>query len=245
MWIVQSNLIRGCPVSTEDAKIAYKIYGKNIAALKGKTTRKKPTPVAAGNLLKVPKETLNLHKEAFMLGDVFFVNGTPFFISLGLKLDFTGISHLADRKASTIFAAFKEIYRFYQRRGFKITMFNADGEFAPPQVLINDMANGPRVNLTSANEHAHGIERRIRVVKERARAIRHGMPFNKIPKLLTTHTVINAGRMLGFFPTKGGVSETLSPRTIMTGKILDYKKHLSLSASWTVLSSPQRRHPSE
>jgi hypothetical protein len=31
-----------------------------------------------------------------------------------------------------------------------------------------------------------------------------------------------------FFPVKGGVSETLSLKTIMTGETLDYKKHLGL-----------------
>jgi hypothetical protein len=31
-----------------------------------------------------------------------------------------------------------------------------------------------------------------------------------------------------FFSTKGGVSDTLIPKMIMSGKTLDYKKHLSL-----------------
>jgi hypothetical protein len=35
-------------------------------------------------------------------------------------------------------------------------------------------------------------------------------------------------QLLIFFPTKGGVSDNLSPNTIMSGETLDYKKHLSL-----------------
>jgi hypothetical protein len=31
-----------------------------------------------------------------------------------------------------------------------------------------------------------------------------------------------------FFPTKGDVSDTLSPNTIISGETLDFKKHLSL-----------------
>jgi hypothetical protein len=34
--------------------------------------------------------------------------------------------------------------------------------------------------------------------------------------------------MLNFFPTKGGISDILSPKTIMSGETLNYKKHLSL-----------------
>ncbi len=42
------------------------------------------------------------------------------------------------------------------------------------------------------------------------------------------HIVLNAVKLLNFFPTKGGVSDTLSPKTIMSGETLDYKKHLRL-----------------
>jgi hypothetical protein len=42
------------------------------------------------------------------------------------------------------------------------------------------------------------------------------------------HILLNAVKMLNFFPMKGGISDTLSPKTIMSGETLDYKKHLSL-----------------
>jgi hypothetical protein len=45
---------------------------------------------------------------------------------------------------------------------------------------------------------------------------------------MTIHIVLNVIKLLNFFPTKGGVSDTLSPKTIMSGETLDYKKHLSL-----------------
>jgi hypothetical protein len=90
------------------------------------------------------------------------------------------------------------------------------------------MPGGPRVNLTSASEHVPEIERHIRVVKERSRSSRHSLPFNRIPRLLTIHIVFTAVKLLNHFPPKGGISETVSPKTIMTGETLDYKKHLSL-----------------
>jgi hypothetical protein len=45
---------------------------------------------------------------------------------------------------------------------------------------------------------------------------------------MTIHVVLNVGKLLVFFSTKGGVSDALSPKTIMSGETLDYKKHLSL-----------------
>jgi hypothetical protein len=105
---------------------------------------------------------------------------------------------------------------------------HADGEFAPLKTLIEAMPGGPVVNLASANEHVPEIERRIWVVKERCRATRHSLPFHTIPKLMTIQIIFNVIKLLNFIPTKGGVSDTLSPNTIMYGETLEYKKHLSL-----------------
>jgi hypothetical protein len=45
---------------------------------------------------------------------------------------------------------------------------------------------------------------------------------------MIVHIVLNVVKLLIFFSTKGGVSETLIPKTIMSGETLDYKKHLSM-----------------
>ena len=52
------------------------------------------------------------------------------------------------------------------------------------------------MNLTSANDNLPETKRRIRVVKERSRATRHSLPFNRIPKLMTVHEFINIGKIL-------------------------------------------------
>jgi hypothetical protein len=40
-WVIQSNQIKDCPVTVQDIDVARKIWVKNIAAPKGKTTRSK------------------------------------------------------------------------------------------------------------------------------------------------------------------------------------------------------------
>jgi hypothetical protein len=53
-WISRSNQIKDCPVTVEHVNTALKIWGKNVVvALKGKTTRTKPDPVAT-DFVKVP-----------------------------------------------------------------------------------------------------------------------------------------------------------------------------------------------
>ena len=112
--------------------------------------------------------------------------------------------------------------------GFCITKMHSDGKFVPLQALIASLTGGPMINLTSSNYHVPEIERKIGVVKERCQATWHGLTFQRIPKILTIHIVFQTVKLLNFFPTKGGISDSLSPKTIMSGEILDYKKHLSL-----------------
>jgi hypothetical protein len=226
-WVIRSNQIKDCPLNIKDIDVATKIWGNNIAVLKGKTTRSKTHPVAR-DYVEGPKELLKIHKEVFMTTEIFFVNKIPFFLTLSQKICFTAVNHLADRTVPQIFKAFKEMYQYYLQRGFQIMTVHADGEFAPLKTLIEAMPGGTMVNLASANEHVPEIERRIRVVKERCRATRHILLFHTIPRLMTIHIVLNVVKLLIFFPTKGVVSDTLSPKTIMSGETLDYKKHLSL-----------------
>ena len=214
-------------MTIDDINRAEKIWGKDVSALKGKTVKKKPTPVTR-DIVKVPKEFMKLHNEVMISIDIFFVNKIAFFLSLSRVIYYTGTSHLADRKVGTIFKAFKEIFVFYLRRGFRIVDVNADGEFEPLKPLIEALPSAPTVNLAAKSEHVADIERRIRVVKERARAARSRLPFRRIPELLTIWIVFQSVRMLNYFPSKGGVSSTLSPTTIMSGEVLDYNRQLKL-----------------
>jgi hypothetical protein len=112
--------------------------------------------------------------------------------------------------------------------GFRITTIHAAGKFAPLKILIESLPGGPLVNLASPNEHIPEMEWQIWVVKEWSQAACHSLLFQWIPKLLMIHIVLNAIKMLNFFPTKVGISNTFSPKTIMFGETLNYKKHLSL-----------------
>ena len=98
--------------------------------------------------------------------DILFVNGIPFFLSLRKNIYFTRVIHLPGRFNKQLFQAFKEMFRFYIRHGFRITTVHSDGEFAPLKPMIENIPGGPYVNVTAENKHAPDIERKTRVVKE-------------------------------------------------------------------------------
>ena len=80
-WVIHSNKIKNFPVTVEDVATASKILGKNVDALKGNTTRRKPE-VVKRDLFKVPKELMKLHKDIYLTAEICFVNKIPFFITL-------------------------------------------------------------------------------------------------------------------------------------------------------------------
>ena len=90
------------------------------------------------------------------------------------------------------------------------------------------IAMGVQPNFATANEHVPEIERQIRVLKERARACCHSLPFTYLPRLILIEMIHNAALWVNFFPPKGGVS-TISPQSLITGIKFDYTKYFQLS----------------
>jgi hypothetical protein len=69
-WAIQLNLIKDCPVNVKDMGMAIKIWGPSIAMLKGKTVRTMP-PVVRQDVIEIPKEIRELHKDVTLTIDIF------------------------------------------------------------------------------------------------------------------------------------------------------------------------------
>ena len=154
--------------------------------------------------------------------DICFVNTLPFLGTLS-QIKFGTIQHMADRKKKTMLSGLTTVCRLYGARGFTVKVINTDNEF---ECLRADlMALGITLNVTAANENVPEMERRFRVIKERARGIRNDLPYITMPKIMVIELLYFVVHWLNTFPVKSGVSETLSPAVIITGRSPDYKKH--------------------
>ena len=61
--------------------VAITIWGKEIFAVKVKTTRNRTIPVT-DDLIQVPKELIKLHRDIIMKSDILFLNTITFFLTL-------------------------------------------------------------------------------------------------------------------------------------------------------------------
>jgi hypothetical protein len=72
------------------------------------------------------------------------------------------------------------------------------------------------------------IERQIQILKEHTLAIRGTLPFKAIPERIVIELVYYASFGLSAFPPSKDVSDSYSPRTIMTCTSLEFSKYCKL-----------------
>ena len=81
------------------------------------------------------------------------------------------------------------------------------------------------MEICGPDEHIPEFERSIRTMKETMRATAHGLPYRRLPKIMIVELVAMATRCLNGFPKEDGVSEHMSPHSIVTGRSrVDYNK---------------------
>ena len=222
--ITDHSLLPNCPINRVDIAAAEHIFGSNLGALKGKTVSRPGVPVT-GRITGVPPAISDKFQHGVVLAiDIMFINKIPFFITTSMGLHFGTVENLNNRQVPTIVGALDRVVQLYKRRGFGIATIKADPEFAPLQEHFGGIA----FNLCAQDEHVPEIERYIRTVKDRVRSGYNSLPFERIPRLMVIRLVGNGVFWLNAFPHADGVSDTMLPRTLITGKQINYNKHVRI-----------------
>jgi hypothetical protein len=94
-----------------------------------------------------------------------------------------------------------------------------DMEFEKLKPLMPHVA----LNTMATREHAGEIERKIRVIKERARGTFNTLPYKKLPRMMVIELLHFCVMWMNSFPVKSGISEKWSPRELVSRTKLDAK----------------------
>ena len=212
--IVANNLVTNCDISVDDITRASDIYGEPIATLKGKMTRKSPQSHDDLVAKPLPKE---LHEKRIDLYvDVFFTAGQAFLLTKSGRINFYTVDALKTQKMTDLLQALKRVMNMYDKRELMVITVHGDNQFDGEELA--DALRPANMEIYAANEHVGIIERGIRTVKERTRSTVHGLPYIYYTRLMVKHLVARMVEMLNTFPSKNGVSDTISPNELVLGK---------------------------
>ena len=238
--LLKMNFISNCPVTPEHVDRAEKIFGPDVATLKGKSTRQRPKPVRT-DWVEIPPEIFDNHPNLIWCMDIMYVNGMPFLTGIDKTIRYRTTISLSDRTADTLYEAIDVAFRQYNKAGFTISWIYCDGEFKPLMNQVIDELD-VQLNCASKNEHVGDAERNNRTAGDHLRTMFHHSPYDTPPKVMLRYMAFVATSHLNWFPAKGGVSPYYSPHVVMGRQKLDYNKHCQFAFGAYVQAEHEEKH---
>ena len=220
--ILDQGSILNCPVTRADAQRANIIYGPDLAYLKGKTTdHPAPPHVATQVCSPLPMEIAKHHSTMTLCVDFFYIQRLPFIHAISQKIGYRQAVAVPDRTKETMLTFTNKCLLEYTKCGFEVADIHADKEFECLRAELGNVS----LEICGPDKHVPEVERSIRTMKETMRATAHGLPYRRLPKLMIAELVALATRCLNAFPRDDGVSDHMSPHSIVTGRPrMDYNK---------------------
>lgn len=212
--------VNNCAVTPADVRLSEAVFGKSVAAIKGKTKKQKSV-IATSVLTGMRRET---QVQQTLSVDLMFIKQLAFLIGVLSPLGLGIVQHLKDKGVDCVSSALKGMMNFVSSHQFKIVEVKTDGEGAIAAMIPELHAMGIRVNPAGPGQHVPVVERMIQTVKSTVRSFEHALPY-VMPRLMIIFCVLYAVRSTNFRPNAMSLDK-LSPYEQFTGLKLDVKRDL-------------------
>jgi hypothetical protein len=110
--IIQMNLITNKPITQENIAIAEQVFELDISSLKGKTTRKTPTPVVNNNI-DIPQKLFTKQDKIILCINGIKVNGLTFLTTISKNIYNRSAQFIDKKTVSNDTEAIKDILQVY------------------------------------------------------------------------------------------------------------------------------------
>jgi hypothetical protein len=227
MSMVSNNTgVKNIPIMPSDLTRANAIFGRDSRRnVQGKTVRVKSARVYTDRI-SIPGDFHRLHRFVTLTGDVMFVNGVAFLVTLSRDIRLVTAEFTPSCTAKQLGSSLMKVVRgMYERNGFVVNAILMDLEFEK----VKDECPQVEINTAGAREHVGEIERMIRTMKDRTHCVTAGLPREievVLPKQFVIRFVYFGVMMINAFPADKGVSTRFPPMELMTGRSLEYGKSL-------------------
>jgi hypothetical protein len=216
---IEHNVIGNNPFTRRDVRIAKKIFGPDVPSMKGKTVKRKSIMPREDDISDIPPSILKEYSTVHLSIDIMHVNGIKFLISYSNHIGLLQTYCVRKNNRTTILECILKMIQTYKCRSvFNVASIEADGAFESIKHELQAKPYNITLTTCDADRHVETIERQIRFLKERIRAVRVMMPYKKIPKRFTIEMVNRITILINSLPKQNGIHSVLSPREIVTGK---------------------------
>jgi len=190
-----------------------------MSALKGKTVSR-PGIATKGQATSVPTKIMEKYHDISLCVDIMYVNKIPFLMTLSRNIWFARVEHLENQHSDM------------PTTGQLISTLGEDLQW---DTWCWSWVQGTgRWNARSALQHCHPnkhvptIDHFICTIKDQAWCCYSRLPFAHVPKQVVIHLIYSTVFWLNAFPYSDRISNTLSPQYTVTGKHIDYHKHVHM-----------------
>ena len=225
---ILTNQIQNCPVTDKDCDVAIQIYSKDIASLKGKSTRGKPT-LGVDDVVPIQRRLLYLHKNVHLFLDIMYINGLPFLMSISKHLYYHSATYLKDEKANTLYNAMDGIFNKYNNAGYKIKHISADNQFQSSLEVIQDELK-VTLHFSAAQEQVPEAKRNICTVKDTIQSVVASLRYTHLLNVMVQMLAIEAITQLNYFVNTNGIEHYSSQQLLKESKV-DYGRHCQIPIS--------------
>ena len=195
--------------------------------MKAKTVYKPVNTNTSIERVPLPPIIIKTHRSEDIDIDFLYVQGAPYLFIKSTKIKFhatQAFNRISKRNKKTTRTTYKrgpkdiingieKVLTVFRNRVFRINIINADNEF---KKLENKVT--AHVEICAAGQHIPRIERGIRFMKDRTRCYWVPLPFKKVPKIMVDDCLTMVTTCTNNFPNKNGISNTMSPASIVLGR---------------------------
>ena len=186
-YIISKNVV------PSDITRAHTIYGPNTEGLKGRTTKKKGTPIPHTVSRRVSEDQT-------MYADIFFACGNAFLITLIQPLGHTITTFIEKTDIKNLRSTIRQHLGRYGQKQIRITSLHSDNEKGITAMALDFSGLGISLLQVGAGMHVPQIERRIRYIKELSRSVVNGLPYT-CPRKIFQYLVIFVTSRANMFPS--------------------------------------------
>jgi hypothetical protein len=165
--------------------------------------------------------------EVHLCIDIFYVDGETYLLSVVKPFNALIVTHISTRSAANIKKAITAHASKIASYGKTIVTIYTDGEGGLKPLIDWLGALKIRLNVTAAGEHVPEVERAIRELKERCRAILSTLPF-KLPRALMPWLINYVVSRINLTPSSI-MNHHICPRELLTGVRPDFHRDLRAS----------------